>query len=55
MNLRKLLRLVEIASCGSPELDSEFAAVFPSAPRKVINANHADDPKYFTSEAVRRR
>jgi hypothetical protein len=38
MNLRKLLRKVEIASRGTPKLDSEFAAVFPSAPRKVTRS-----------------
>lgn len=38
MNLRKLLRKVEGASSGTPELDSEFAAVFPSAPRKVTRS-----------------
>jgi hypothetical protein len=38
MNLRKLLRKVETASSGTPELDSEFAAVFPSAPRKVTRS-----------------
>jgi hypothetical protein len=30
--LKRLLRKVEIASDGSPELDSEFANIFPSAP-----------------------
>jgi hypothetical protein len=36
--LRKLLRKVEIASSGTPGLDSEFAAVFPAAPRKVTRS-----------------
>lgn len=38
MNLGKLLRRVEIASSGTPELDREFAAVFPSAPRKITRS-----------------
>jgi hypothetical protein len=33
-----VLRKVEIASSGTPELDSDFAAVFPSAPRKVTRS-----------------
>jgi hypothetical protein len=36
--LKKLLRKVEIASDGSPELDSEFASIFPSAPANVTRS-----------------
>jgi hypothetical protein len=35
MDLRELLRKIETAPNSSLELDSEFASVFPSAPRKV--------------------
>jgi hypothetical protein len=33
--LKKLLRKVEVAAKGSPELDLEFAKIFPSAPANV--------------------
>jgi hypothetical protein len=35
VNLRKLLRKVETASVGSPELDGDFLSTFPSAPPDV--------------------
>jgi hypothetical protein len=38
MDLRELLRKVEAAPNGTPELDSEFASVFPSTPRKVTRS-----------------
>jgi hypothetical protein len=38
MSLRELLQKVEIASSGTAELDSAFAAVFRSAPRKVTRS-----------------
>jgi hypothetical protein len=35
MDLKKLLLKVESAPIGSPELDREFASMFPSAPENV--------------------
>jgi hypothetical protein len=36
--LKKLLRKVELASEGSPELDSDFVSIFPSAPTNVTRS-----------------
>jgi hypothetical protein len=36
--LKKFLRKVELASEGSPELDSDFASIFPSAPTNVTRS-----------------
>src|SRR6516165_2414408 len=38
MDLGELLRKVETARSGTAELDSSFASVFPSAPRKVTRS-----------------
>jgi hypothetical protein len=38
MDLRELLQEVEAAPNGTTELDSEFASVFPSAPRNVTRS-----------------
>jgi hypothetical protein len=38
MALRKLLKKIEVASKGSPELDRELANVFPSAPLNVTSS-----------------
>jgi hypothetical protein len=38
VNLKKLLRKVEAASNGSPELEAEFAITFPSAPPNVTRS-----------------
>ena len=38
MDLEELLRKVETAPNGTPELDGEFARVFPSAPRKITRS-----------------
>jgi hypothetical protein len=38
MDLGELLRRVETAPNGTPELDSEFASVFPSAPTEVTRS-----------------
>ena len=38
VELEKLLRKVEAASKGSPELDREFASAFPSAPPNVTRS-----------------
>jgi hypothetical protein len=38
VDLRKLLHRVEIASVGSPELDSEFESTFPSVPSHVTRS-----------------
>ena len=35
MDLGELLRRIETAPNGTPELDSEFASVFPSAPTRL--------------------
>jgi hypothetical protein len=35
VSLEKLLEKIEAAQIGSPELDREFAKIFPSAPRNV--------------------
>src|SRR5262245_10482517 len=37
-DLKWLLQKVEIASEGSPELDNEFANIFPSAPAGVTRS-----------------
>jgi hypothetical protein len=36
--MKKLLRKVELAPDASPELDSEFASIFPSAPANVTRS-----------------
>jgi hypothetical protein len=38
LTLEKLLKKVEAARVGSPELDTEFAEVFPSAPHNVTTS-----------------
>ena len=38
MDLGELLRRIEAAPNGTPELDSEFASVFPSAPTEVTRS-----------------
>jgi hypothetical protein len=38
MDLKELLIKIESASIGSPELDREFARVFPSAPENVTRS-----------------
>jgi hypothetical protein len=38
MDLEELLRKVESAPQGTPELDNEFAAAFPSVPPKVTRS-----------------
>jgi len=38
VNLKKLLETVENAPTGLPELDREFASVFPSAPENVTRS-----------------
>ena len=38
MDLGELLRRIETARNGTPELDSEFASVFPSAPTEVTRS-----------------
>jgi hypothetical protein len=38
VNLKNLLEKIESAPTGSPELDGEFATVFPSAPENVTRS-----------------